>query len=48
MPDFPQELLNQAHGRMERYLREIETRRVFPSGQDLSLLAHLRCASQTP
>lgn len=40
MPDFPQELLNQAHGRMERYLREIETRRVFPSGQDLSLLAH--------
>jgi hypothetical protein len=39
MPDFSQKLLGQAHRRIERYLREVETRRVFPSEQDLRLLA---------
>lgn len=39
MLDFSQELLGQAHWRIERYLREVETRRVFPSGEDLRLLA---------
>ncbi|MCX7782550.1 MAG: aminotransferase class V-fold PLP-dependent enzyme [Meiothermus sp.] len=40
MPDFSRELLGQAHRRVEQYLRKLETRRVFPSLQDLSLLAH--------